>query len=232
MPESNKIHSLEAGPALDMRRSRSTLGMALPSPRNSTVTDPYNVPISSSGFQKLLPKFLRMKFEDVQLEKLYQDYQRRIKRDAVNVFLSFSFCFSVVVIVSSSVTSWSPSASVNVTCVVLSSIYALIVLSTYLLMYFKKLPEKGYQLLPYMLWILFCVLFYSTAVLSTGIQAEFCTLAWQNVLIYCTFMTLPLNFSTCLILSVFSSVLHLTFVVAMPYARGYEDLFDKTNLVS
>ena len=187
-----------------------------------------NVELSTSGIQRFLSKFLHTTFKDDQLERMYGDYQQRIKRDFLKVFLFMSLCFDVNVILLSSL----EYSEEHIACLIIACVHGFISILMGILILCKKLPEYGYKILPGVLWVLFCVVFYAFTVLSRSAQTEYGVLVWQCILIYTTFMTLPLSLVLCFVLSVVSCAVQLVVLMLVPVLRDYDHIFDMGNMVS
>ncbi|XP_013418090.1 adenylate cyclase type 3-like [Lingula anatina] len=151
--------------------------------------------IDNTGLQRLLPKFLRMRYADPDLENLYGAYYRRQKQGALSIAAVLSFFCDIALIVSYVVKYQSPS---------ILAVKAILVIDFVVFFLCKikprLLPDKGHLAMCFVFWIyLQTKLFVDIGIrYSLGIAVSpNHVVGLQALLLYLAFIVLPVRIAIC-----------------------------------
>ncbi|XP_069579943.1 adenylate cyclase type 3-like [Brachyistius frenatus] len=187
------------------------------------------VTVPQSSGCSCLPRAVRLTFTPESLERLYQSYFRRQRQENLLVLVIFAALFNSFVIIMCAVVYTADKLAMVVVAAV--GLAADIVL--YLLVWFQKLPASPVSrgAVPYMLWLMVAVhvLCYMGLNYERFPQASD-SVGWQAFFSFSSFLTLPLNLVSLLLLTALSCAIH-TLVLGLSVAQRFEDNLQGPMLV-
>jgi hypothetical protein len=161
--------------------------------QTDNITEPE---LCKKGINAILPNFLRGKFADPQLELLYQAYVRREKRDSLRMLLGYAFVFNFTAVCLISY-SLAVSNEINIKEIILTAVMTISlvrVLTKYLFHTLRSFTVKVCAILTVITWFLLCVdICLYIGLRNISISPEDGG-EWCLVLIYLTFVVMPLQF--------------------------------------
>ncbi|CAK6962186.1 adenylate cyclase type 3-like [Scomber scombrus] len=179
------------------------------------------VTVLQSSCCSCLPRAVRLTFTPESLERLYQSYFRRQRKENLPVLLMFAALFNSFIIIMCAVVYTEDKLAMVVVAAV--GLAADIVLST--LCWLQKLPVSPVSrgAVPYIVWLMITihVLCYMGLNYRPFHQASD-SVGWQAFFSFSTFLTLPLNLVPLLLLSALSGGIH-TLVLGVTVAQRFED---------
>lgn len=171
--------------------------------------------MEDTGCGRCLPRFMRLTFSPVSLEKLYQTYFQRQRQETLLVLLVFAALFNAYVIIMCAVLYTEDKRGT----LAAAAVGLAVDLALYALCRLRPLKGRGARtLMPCAIWLLITVhvLLY-LGLNFAGFTQGGDAVGWQVFFSFSFFLTLPLRLSIILILTLTSCAVH-TAVLAVTLA--------------
>ncbi|KAM9840275.1 adenylate cyclase type 3-like [Aulostomus maculatus] len=185
--------------------------------------------VLQSSCCRCLPRSVHLTFTPESLERIYQSYFRRQRQENLLVLILFAALFnSFIVIMCAVVYTEDKLAMLVVAAVALAADIVF-----YVLCWAKKLPSSPVSrgAVPYILWLMITV----HILCYTGLNYERFphasdSVGWQAFFSFSSFLTLPLNLVSLLLLSALSCAIHIL-VLGVTVAQTFEDTLQGPMMV-
>ena len=163
----------------------------------------------------------RITFPDVQEERVYQQYLRKVRYDALAVLLVLSMLFDVYGICMSVVMYHSS----RVASLVVSCLAIVINVVLFILLKRRVFPDWFFKYFPYLLWIWLGSQILMEMELNRDVVSPRESLGFVMLFLYSTYVMLPVQWAACLTLSILGASLHVLMVTLLPVVQDYSDAF-------
>ena len=146
----------------------------------TSLSPPFPATEGGGGESEASSHFIQIKFKDVKLEGLYQNYSYRSRRDALWLCVVLCVSIDVTAIISSALyfgERQTPHLAVMGTFMVVN-VAAIIILRL------GVMPDSTHKVLPHILWLMMVVQLYVDVILGPEPVAPSLGVGWQVAIIY------------------------------------------------